>query len=187
MNIPCTFFSNEFRQEDHVVHARVLTHEELSKNDQWSRLNRKVTRLAIVKNYSGKTLADTILFYHGDGSMCFRGLPSDDLGSEYILRISRLTGGLDANTIPSEMYRMELCANSLLRIENKRVKGNITRNRKCKKRRRQIERQLNSEKSNGQINHEKLTKGKSWDQRFRLTKFERSWRKKFEHMELAEN
>lgn len=172
IGIPCTFLACELRDDQHVVHARVIGHDRLDDADQFA-YQRELTVLQVLDELTDRSLPDTIYFYHGQSSACDRMLSSNEIGDEFILRLHRKTFFEAELNIP--LYAMSICDRPELRVLDGKVHGYITKNRKCERREKCIMKQQEKLGPYAQIDHDKLPKGESKRQHIALKRFYKKW------------
>lgn len=174
-NIPCYFFKNEISPDHRVAHVRVLGEEMLNDGSRYAEMNPSLTVLEVIQEFNGSMNSDTLKLYNGDGAMCFRGLDPSKVGKEFVL----LLRPLYPDSIKTKnLYRMDLCSNSVLWVKRKKVKGWIFKNHPCDRLQRAIE-ENNMLPDEEKINLVPYMMAHQRKQKMRLKKFNRLWNEHF--------
>ncbi len=93
-----------------------------------------VTILLVQKVIKGKAKSDTLFLMKDSGFECFHSVPYREKGQRYIL-----SGNFEENqvisssdTLTKPIFYLDLCLENILILRDKKVIGNVTKNRKTK-------------------------------------------------------
>lgn len=174
MSIPCTFLAGDIEDDQTVVHARIIGHDRIDK--KYDVYERDLTKLVVLHQYTTAIIPDTIYFFHGQSAACDRSLSSNNIGDEFILKLHEKS--FFNVTMERPIYGMSICNYAELPIIDGKIKGYVSKNRKCSRREKKINKIRQRHGDYASIGYDRLPKGQSREQKMTVKRFNKVWKRK---------